>query len=354
MGVFSQALEGIGTIFGAAKAFSKGAIPLSKGVKSITLDSLEGKFPGVNKRLRTAGIGLSASTAIAGFGGVGPLSGISEEYERGMTSHYGDTESTQRVMAAQRSAAVGLAGVVGIASLAAPFKKGPLSSEFYSGIAKSAVGGGKIAARGVRDLAARGVRDLKDEAKILPDRIKHKANSAYNAFRYSVDRKMYSYYPSYKAAVKNIPKWQGPVGVNRGVNRGREASLKSYTKAHHKEVKKAKEKVRKIETAERFAPVYGPRPLKSTQKAKSFASSAPKSVLHSIVNNPMKTGLVAGAIMGLGAEAYYQSTPRNTGLEGNIEAIDSSGGISSELEASTQNLVFGLHRNNRSMRARYQ
>ncbi len=63
-----------------------------------------------------------------------------------------------------------------------------------------------------------------------------------------------------------------------------------------------------------------------------------------------------GAGMGAGVAASQAYFNNQYGYEGDIQGISSSpsGGISPELQFSNQGLVFALHRNNKSMRRRYQ
>lgn len=80
--------------------------------------------------------------------------------------------------------------------------------------------------------------------------------------------------------------------------------------------------------------------------------------LDPIRKHPGWTGLAAGAAFGVGAASFetVEKLERPKGYEGNIAAIGSSpnGGISPELQYSTQDLMFALHRNNKSLRRKYQ
>ena len=75
------------------------------------------------------------------------------------------------------------------------------------------------------------------------------------------------------------------------------------------------------------------------------------------LNKPLRwgagLGVAAGATARLAQDPYAETL---AGYEGNVQGIRSSntGGISAELQFSTQDLVFGLHRNNKTMRSRYQ
>ena len=74
------------------------------------------------------------------------------------------------------------------------------------------------------------------------------------------------------------------------------------------------------------------------------------------LRKPFRSGIAVGAAAGIGASAYNRNEPFGSGREGTIVAINSSqgGGISQDLQRSTEGLVFNLHRNNKSMRSRYQ
>jgi len=68
----------------------------------------------------------------------------------------------------------------------------------------------------------------------------------------------------------------------------------------------------------------------------------------------VSAGIAGGIGGGLAEIESYRRQPR--GIEGNMQGIGSSpnGGISPELQFSTNDLMFSLHRNNKSMRSRYQ
>lgn len=76
-----------------------------------------------------------------------------------------------------------------------------------------------------------------------------------------------------------------------------------------------------------------------------------------VKNHPVLWGTALGAAAGAGvAISTDQYSQLRGGSEGNIIGINSSptGGISPELQFSTRDLMFALHRNNKSVKARYQ
>lgn len=76
-----------------------------------------------------------------------------------------------------------------------------------------------------------------------------------------------------------------------------------------------------------------------------------------IMRNPLKAGLMLSAVGGVAAGVAESYVPESYGgYEGQIEGITNSksASISPELQFSTNDLMFSLHKNNRSRRSRYQ
>lgn len=104
-------------------------------------------------------------------------------------------------------------------------------------------------------------------------------------------------------------------------------------------------------------PRYAPAKVTSKLKMPSYEPGFLTSENRAYMKKPIRYGLAFGGVGG--AAAVLGEGARQTqlgGFEGNITGISSSpnGGISPELQFSTQDLMFALHRNNKSMRMRYQ
>ena len=90
---------------------------------------------------------------------------------------------------------------------------------------------------------------------------------------------------------------------------------------------------------------------------RNIASGA-RSAAKSIMKRKGWGSLGLGAALGAGAGIYAGNAYNSNqyGYEGELQGISSSpsGGISPELQFSTEGLTFALHRNNKAMRRRYQ
>jgi len=288
-GIFQQAIEGLETALSAGRVLRKGAAVTAKGASSL-LNDLEKAKPNwnVKSNLVKAGITTAVAAPFLGFGGVGPLSGLSKEYERWETSQYGDSPEVQRRLQITRGAStavgVGLLGVAG----AGMFNKGPLSWDYTK----------------APDLLERGVKTLGKGVESVGNDI---------------------------------------VAFGRNKQGPREAS--------------GSLDVLKRRSAQRQQMIEAPIQKFKSQKA-AFGNAAKKAVSpEEWMKTPMRAGFAIGATAGLGmalADGDFQQ--QHTAYEGNIVGIGSSeqGGISEELRYSTQDLVFSLHKNNKSVRSRYQ
>lgn len=331
-------MEGLGMIGTGARNARAGIGVAKAGVKDLVFDPLEGRFPGVNQRLKRGAMWGAASLVPLGLAGGGPLSKLGSEYERGMTSYYGDTESTQRTIAAQQMFAGGIAGLTMVGAGAAVFNKGPLAGNniknFRAGL-------------GVMAKAAEGIPDA--------------ATGAYN---YAAGVGRGAFFP----AATRGPAVQRRRDINRakrirrvddnftvsteeiGTGRGRGARKRTVKKAVTEPLD------RQAQSSERsYLKGIGFGANARAGKPDINISARAKKAAQAPIVHSMKFGLGAGIALGVGASAYQTSIPVETGHEGTIESIDSTtGGIIPELQMSTQGLVLGLHRNNKSMRARYQ
>lgn len=237
---------------------AKGGNQLRKGAGILGKAAIGGYEKNRARALTTRGA-LLGSVAAFGFAGHGPFKGIGEEYQRGMTSMYGDNEDTRRVMNVQQFAGNALGVTLAAGGVFGLFGKGPL------GFANKAEMPGTEMAT---------VRAMENPAR-------------------------------------------------------RQSKIGSSTRISE--------------------PWFG------STKGKSFTQILSNED-NFYLKKPMRWGMAIGATAGVGSGLANWANQPQGGFEGNIQGISSSptGGISADLQFSTQGLMFSLHNNNKSARSRYQ
>lgn len=314
--IASLAFEGVRDLL---KFGSKGLAAGAKGSGKIFEYSQASKVM-ANHPFRTiSSIGaLGASVGLAGFGGVGPMSSLGDWYTKNTIAEYGDRPETMKtITATQTSATLGAigAGLLGGAGL---FGFGPLATN-YSKMASS-FGKGSIGL-------------VKKTGSLL-----NKVDQGAAKVMQKVGNKTIDYL--------NNPEW---------IPKSTQKKVSSFAKGAFAR----KFSVRGSDDLNAYASGFAIRkyPKKTVSAFGQSASSWTKKRVDSAKNHPLLWGTALGFAAGAGIATADDNYERlRGGSEGDITGIGSTpqGGISPELQFSTYDLMFALHRNNKSIKTRYQ
>ncbi len=314
--ILGLALEGAKDLLSFTGKGTKGVY---KGTSSILEMSGASKVIKAHPvRYTSVGATLLGATAAAGVAGIGPMSSLGDYYSKNMTAQYGDRPETQKTISATQTTftlgalglgAIGGAGLIGMGPLAANYKK--MASSFGKGSSSL----------------------LKETGGLLNKVDKGAAKMLQRVGDKTVD---YLNSPELvpKSTQKKVSSFAKGAIARRFSAKGSD-DLGAYSSG--------------------FAIRQYPKKIASSF-GKGSASWSKKPV-QSVKNHPFLWGAGLGGLAGVSAAASTdQYEHLRGGKEGKIIGIDSSpqGGISPDLQFSTYDLLFALHRNNKSYRGRYQ
>lgn len=309
---------------GARDLLKFGGKGLTAGVKGSgkILEYSQASKVMVNHPFRTiSSVGaLGASVGLAGFGGVGPMSSLGDWYTKNMIAEYGDRPETMKTITATQTSATLVAIGAGLLGGAGLFGFGPLGKD-WTKLPKLEGNLGKV--KGF----AKGLLSSKTPEEFQNIKMAKWSKSNRSIFDYKYNHPSSPEFAAGRKKALKLSKAQYKTLGSSSLQQGYTAGY-NLKNDFIKTVKNAR--MPKMNWSKVSAPVS---------------------------KHPILWGTGLGFAAGAGIATADDNYERlRGGSEGDITGIGSTpqGGISPELQFSTYDLMFALHRNNKSIKTRYQ
>lgn len=339
--ILGLAAEGLGDLLRGSKTTAKYAW---KGGALAVNNPLTRAHP---FRYSVGATTLLGATAAAGLGGIGPMSSIGDKYSKDLIAEYGDRPDTHKTITATQASGTIAAGVLGVVGGLGLIGRGPIGID-YMKAGKELMSAGKASpglwqsVEGVVGSAAGKIADLSEN--------------------------------TFKMPIEMLARPRGLLAYGRGLVSSK--SPEELMRIRRQELRAktpGRGAAKRAQVAKGMQPMEDDMPFYQAGQAtrqsvgklgqsigESFKKFNPIDTItskdRSYMKHPIMFGMAFGAAGGLGTGLAVGGPNQKGAPEGNIQGISSSpqGGISPELQFSTQNLMFALHRNNKSARMRYQ